>query len=242
MMNESSVPHPTPPQPHPHTHPTPWPGATAILEREALPRIVESGHMSQAAKLHNEIAELLEGEDLVAAAIENYEKAADMFTAENAMSSAHKCLAKVARLSVRLEPPNYDRTAAVFEQIGSECLGNNLLKFQAKNYFFDAMLAILAKGDVVAAELALGKFNDMDYTFPGSRESKLCGDLVQAYKDINVDAFVDAIYNYDQISKLEPGRTNLLLRVKTAMGGGAGGAGDGAAAGGGGSGDLTSMM
>lgn len=201
--------------------------------------------MSQAAKLHNEIAELLEGEDIIPAAIENYEKAADMFSAESGMSSAHKCLAKVARLSVRLEPPNYDRAAVVLEQIGGECLGNNLLKFQAKGYFFDAMLVILAKGDVVAAELALNKFNDMDYTFPGSRESKLCGDLVQAYKDVNVDAFVDAIYNYDQISKLEPWRTNLLLRVKNTMGGGAGGAGGGAAGGGssgGAGGDLTGMM
>lgn len=37
-------------------------GATEILEREAMPRIVESGRLSQAAKLHQELAETLESE------------------------------------------------------------------------------------------------------------------------------------------------------------------------------------
>jgi alpha-soluble NSF attachment protein len=109
---------------------------------------------------------------------------------------------------LQADPPDLSEAASIFESIGSECLSNNLLKFQSKSHFFDAILCILAKGDVVAADISLNKYKDMDYTFPGCRECKLCEDIVQAYKDMNVDAFTDAVYNYDQISKLDPWRTS----------------------------------
>ncbi|RYG50072.1 hypothetical protein EON67_05930 [archaeon] len=41
----------------------------------------------------------------------------------------------------------------------------------------------------------------------GSRECKLAEDIVQAVKDMNADAFTDAVYNFDQISKLDNWRT-----------------------------------
>ena len=59
----------------------------------------------------------------------------------------------------------------------------------------------------------------------GSREGKLAADLCAAVKDGNGDAFGDAIYNYDQISKLDPWKTNVLLKIKQALAGGAGGEG-----------------
>ena len=49
----------------------------------------------------------------------------------------------------------------------------------------------------------------------GSRECKLLDDICEATKDGNVDAFTDAIYSYDQISKLDPVRTSLLLKIKS---------------------------
>jgi alpha-soluble NSF attachment protein len=42
-------------------------------------------------------------------------------------------------------------------------------------------------------------------------------DVVTAYKDGNMDAFTDAVYNFDQISKLDPWRTTILLKIKTEM-------------------------
>ncbi len=38
---------------------------------------------------------------------------------------------------------------------------------------------MLATGDVVAADRDLNRYKDMDYTFPGTRECKLCEDVVQ---------------------------------------------------------------
>jgi alpha-soluble NSF attachment protein len=202
--------------------------ATEVMEHEALARLVDAGRMSQAAKLYNELAELLEAEGMADVAIANYEKASDLFVAENATSSSHKALIRVAHLCATLEPAELDKAADTFAKVAGECLSNNLLKFQAKGYFFNAFLCILARTDVVAADAALERFKEMDYTFPGSRECKLCEDVLQSFKDANADAFTDAIYNYDQISKLDPWKTTLLLKIKTAITGG----GDGAGAGG----------
>ena len=207
------------------------------MEHEALARLVDAGRMSQAAKLYNELAELLEAEGMAAEAIANYEKASDLFVAENAVSSSHKALIRVAHLCATTEPPELDKSADTFAKVGGECLSNNLLKFQAKGYFFNAFLCILARTDVVAADGALNRFKEMDYTFPGSRECKLCEDILQSFKDANADAFTDAIYNYDQISKLDPWKTTLLLKIKTAITGG----GDGGAGGGGGEGGINIM-
>lgn len=247
--------------------------ATDLLENEALPRMVDAGRLSQAAKLHQEVAEMFEEEGNYAPAIDNFQKAADLFNADNSASTASKCISKVAHLaaqvrptasildpscvrrrllaaaliasltvllfvtyrSLQLDPPDYALSAEMFEKCGADSLSSNLLKFSAKGYFTNAVLAQLARDDVVTAELALGKYKDMDYTFPGSRECKLLDDLVQAVKDGNVEAFTDAIYNYDQISKLDPWKTSLLLKVKNNMSKGMGGASGGA----GGEPDLT---
>jgi alpha-soluble NSF attachment protein len=147
----------------------------------------------------------------------NYQKAADFFIAENAASTAAKCTGKIAYLAAKTDPPDYERAAQEFEKVGRESLASNLLKFGAKGNFFNATICTLARGDIVAADGSLNRFKEMDYTFGGSRECKLLEDVVTAYKDGNMDAFTDAVYNFDQISKLDPWRTTILLKIKTEM-------------------------
>lgn len=142
--------------------------ATEVLETEALPRMVDAGRLSQAAKLHQEVAEMMEEEGQYDGAMDNYQKAADLFNAENAGSTASKCLAKIGHLAAQLDPPDFDRASIMFAQVGSDCLASNLLKFSAKGYFFNAVICTLARGDIVAAESQLNKFKEQDYTFGGA--------------------------------------------------------------------------
>lgn len=142
--------------------------ATAMLETEALPRMVDAGRLSQAAKLHQEVAEMCEGEGQVADAMEHFQKAADLFAAENAASTASKCLSRVAHLAAQLDPPDFEKAADVFAQVGGDCLNSNLLKFSAKGYFLQAVLCTLARGDIVAADSQLERFKEQDYTFEGA--------------------------------------------------------------------------
>jgi alpha-soluble NSF attachment protein len=183
---------------------------TEVLETEALPRIVDAGRLSQAAKLHNEVAEMMESEGAYEEAIRHFTEAADLFVAENASSTALKCVTRVAHLSAQLDPPDYARAAEMFERVGTESLSSNLLKFGAKSAFFNAVICTLARGDVVSGERDLERFKELDYTFPGCREAKLLEDVVAAWKDMNSDAFTDAVFNYDSISKLDPWRTTCV--------------------------------
>jgi hypothetical protein len=152
---------------------------TEVLETEALPRIVDAGKLSQAAKLHNEVAEMMESEGAMEEAISHFQQAADLFIAENAASTALKCSTRIAHLSAQMDPPDLARAAEVFEHVGTESLSSNLLKFGAKSAFFNAVLCTLARGDVVAGERDLERFKELDYTFPGCRECKLLEDVVQ---------------------------------------------------------------
>lgn len=187
---------------------------TEILETHALPRIIDSGRLSQAAKLHQEVGKMFEDEGQYDQAVHHYQSAADYFNAENSPSSAQKCLAQVGHLAAQLDPPDYGKASATFEQVGQDCLSSNLLKFSAKGYFFNAVICTLARGDVVAADMQLSKFREQDYTFEGCREHKLLTDVIQAFQDGNDEAFTDSIYNFDQISKLDPWRTTILLKIK----------------------------
>ena len=129
--------------------------------------MVDAGRLSQAAKLHQEVAEMFEDEGNYENAMINYQKSADFFNAENAASTAAKCLGKIAILAAQTDPPDYEKSAAMFEQVGSDNLSSNLLKFSAKGNFFNAVICTLARGDIVAAENSLNKYKDMDYTFGG---------------------------------------------------------------------------
>lgn len=175
-----------------------------------MPRLVDAGRMGQAAKLYNEIADLLEAEGLTEQAIVNFEKAADMFSAENTATAAQKCMIKIGHLCASKDAPEFARAAEIFTRVATESMSNPLLKFQARGLLFEAFLCTLAQADVVAADAALSRSKDIDYTFPGSRECKLCEDILQAFKDMNGDAFTDAVFNYDQISKLDPWKTKCV--------------------------------
>jgi tetratricopeptide (TPR) repeat protein len=194
--------------------------ATELLETEALPRMVDAGRLSQAAKLHQEVAEMFEDEGQLDEAMNNYQKAADFFNAENAASTASKCLGKIALLAAQVrereerrmgrgagrqrrprrrrpptlsirspprtaastsplvpphwqtDPPDFERAAGMFEQVGSDNLASNLLKFSAKSNFFNAVICTLARGDIVAADTSLNKYKDMDYTFGGATRTR----------------------------------------------------------------------
>jgi alpha-soluble NSF attachment protein len=111
---------------------------------------------------------MFEGENQYEEAILNFEKAADFYSAENAASATSKCLIKVAFLSAQLETPDFEKAAETFEKVGRESLNSNLLKFNAKGHFFNALLCILAQGDSVAAEQKLGLYKELDYTFEGA--------------------------------------------------------------------------
>lgn len=68
--------------------------------------------------------------------------------------------------------------------------------------------------DLVAAKKALERYPEMSVQFGGSREHKFLTQITNAVETYDVEAFTNAVVEFDQISKLDPWMTSLLLKVK----------------------------
>lgn len=192
--------------------------------RSAVSLLCDAGRLSQAAKLSKEIGDIFENEingdqsENVTLAIESYEQAAELFSMEDSKSQASQCLAKVAELcSAALDPPELLRAAQIYDDMGCQCLDSNLLKYNAKGYFLQCVLCHLANGDAIASSQSLQKFSSLDFTFSDSREGKFAAQLVDCVDNFDTDGFATACFEYDRISKLDPWKTSILVKVKRSM-------------------------
>ncbi|XP_006627524.2 alpha-soluble NSF attachment protein [Lepisosteus oculatus] len=178
----------------------------------AIEIYTDMGRFTIAAKHHMSIAEIYETELVdIDKAIAHYEQAADYYKGEESNSSANKCLLKVATYAAQLE--QYQKAIEIYEQVGTHAMDSTLLKYSAKDHFFKAALCHFCL-DMLNAKLALQKYEEMFPAFSDSRECKLVKKLLDAHEDNNVDAYTDAVKEYDSISRLDQWVTTMLLRIK----------------------------
>jgi len=189
---------------------------------EAIMILTDAGRVMTAAKLSKECAELYESEQIdleekssIVLAIETYEQAAELFLAEDAKAMQSQCLAKVAELcSAALNPPDLMRAQQVYDDLGRRCLDSNLLKFNAKGYFLQALMCSLANNDSIAASQSMQRYESLDYTFGDSREGKFAKALITSVEGFDEEGFATACFEYDRVSKLDPWKTSILVKVK----------------------------
>lgn len=96
-------------------------------------------------------------------------------------------------------------------------LTSPLTKYSVKDYFLRATLCAIATGDLVTARKLLDSFDQKDVTFPSTREAKFARELVDACEEGDVERYTAAVFQYDQVSKLDNWKTNILLKVKRAL-------------------------
>ncbi|XP_012682189.1 N-ethylmaleimide-sensitive factor attachment protein, beta b [Clupea harengus] len=178
----------------------------------AIDIYTDMGRFTIAAKHHITVAEVYESELVdIEKAIAHYEQAADYYKGEESISSANKCLLKVAAYSAQLE--QYAKSIEIYEQVGSNTMDNPLLKYCAKEYFFKASLCHFIV-DELNAKLAVEKYEEMFPAFSDSRECKLVKKLLDAHEEQNSEAFTEAVKEFDTISRLDQWLTTMLLRIK----------------------------
>lgn len=193
--------------------------------KQAVSLYTDNARITQAAKISKEVAELYEVEEIdedgkshIVLAIESYEQASELFGMEDSKSSASQCLAKIAELcSAALDPPDFLRASSIYDDLGRRCLDSNLLKFNAKGYFLQAIFCHLASGDAVGGRQALDRYQNVDYTFGDSREGKFANALIESVEGYDVEGFSTACFEYDRISKLNPWQTSILVKVKRSI-------------------------
>lgn len=176
--------------------------------------------------MSRDCAELFESDEIAvenatAMAIEMYEQAADLFQMEDSKGQSSNCKAKVAELSsAALDPPDLLKAGQIYDELGRNCLDSNLLKFNAKGYFLQSILCQLANSDAIGAEQALQRYEGIDYTFSESREGKFARTLVECVEGMDAEGFAQACFEFDRVSKLDPWKTSMLVKVKRGIQGG----------------------
>lgn len=182
---------------------------------KAIEVYTDLGRFTLAAKLHENIGEMYEGETNSEAAVQHYEQAGEYFNGEENNSSAIRCLLKVAHLSALLK--NYSKAISVYQEVTRRCIESTLLKYSAKEYIFRELLCQMCV-DVTEAGKALERYERTCPIFQDSREDRLMRKLIECAEEGDEDGFADTITCYDQLSRLEQWFTTMLWRIKQEIG------------------------
>lgn len=183
--------------------------------QQAVDLFTDIGRLTMAARHCKDIAEIYEKEENSEQAMTWFEKAADFYQSDNSTTSVNQMKLKVAEYAAL--NADYSKAAEIYETVGRESLRSNLLKYSVKNYLLSAGLCQFCKGDIIAVQNALEKYQDMDPSFADTREFKLLSSLAQATEEGDAEEFTEAIKEFDSITRLDSWKTTLLLRAKNAI-------------------------
>lgn len=177
--------------------------------------LTQNGQFRRAANFQMDLAELYEQIDDVANALESYEKAGDYFSTDHAPSLSNKAYLKCADLNALLG--NYLKAREHYDTVIKNSLGNQLTKWNLKDYFLKNILCTLCADDIVEAQKRSEGYAEEEPSWPSTREYNLVQDIFGAIENGDVQSFSDKVYEYDQFSKLDKLKTQLLLKIKNSV-------------------------
>lgn len=187
---------------------------------EALSQAIEifltqNGQFRRAANFTMDLAELYESNDEPEKAVESYEQAGDYFSTDHAEALSSKAYLKCADLSAL--HGKYQKAIELYNIVIKNLLGNNLAKWNLKEYFLKSVLCSLCLDDVIEAEKRMHEFASEEPSWPSTREYKLVENILNAIQEGDVQAYSDRVYEFDQFSKLDKLKTQLLLKIKNSV-------------------------
>jgi alpha-soluble NSF attachment protein len=148
--------------------------------------------------------------------------------------TANSCFKDAADLHADLE--EYPQAITRYEQVANYSLASSLTKYSVKEYWLRAGLCALALGvsflnlesmilsnslsrrqDPVTAKRNTTKYSTQDATFSSTREAKFLLALIEAVEAGDSEAFTGAVVGFDQVTKLDNWKTNILLKIKRSI-------------------------
>jgi len=180
---------------------------------QTIIHLTQSGRFRQAADREKEIGQiyLQESNDL-RKACESYVRAGDWYAQEDANATANACYKDAADLHAELG--EYLPAIARYEQVADHSLTSALTKYSVKEYWLRAGLCALALKDIVTARRNMQRYIGQDPSFASTREAKFINVLIDAVDSGDVDTFTGAVYDFDQVVKLDNWKTDILLKIK----------------------------
>ncbi|KAG9126964.1 vesicular-fusion protein S17 [Ceratobasidium sp. 392] len=190
-----------------------FPDLAANALTSTISLLTKAGRFRQAADREKEIGQiyLQDAQDL-SKACESFERAGEWYAQEDAMATANACFKDAADLHAELG--HYSHAIARYEQVADHSLTSALTKYSVKEYWLRAGLCALAMQDTVTARRNLSKYGQQDVTYPSTREAKFINSLIEAVDASDKEAFTQAVFEYDQVTKLDNWKTTMLLNIK----------------------------
>lgn len=177
--------------------------------------LTQNGQFRRAANFTLDLGELYEQTDDVANAIKSYEQAGDYFETDHADALSTKAYLKCADLSSL--SGDYKRAVELYDNIIKKSVGNSLSKWSLKDYFLKSILCTLCLDDVIEAQKKLEFYCQEEPSFPSTREYKLIENIFEAIEQGDNQLYSDKVFEFDQFSKLDKLKTQLLLKIKNSV-------------------------
>lgn len=112
---------------------------------------------------------------------------------------------------------DYKKAIKLYDNIIKNLLGNSLSRWSLKDYFFKVVLCVLCMDDVIEANKRTDQFLQDDPSWAQSREYKLLQGILESIDLGDIEGFSDKVFDYDQFSKLDKLKTQLLLKIKNSV-------------------------
>lgn len=177
--------------------------------------LTQNGQFRRAANFTMDLGELYESITDLPNAIKSYEQAGDYFVTDHAEALSNKAYLKCADLSALSN--DYSKAIELYDNIIKKSVGNSLSKWNLKDYFLKSILCILCLGDSIEARKKLDSFANEEPSFEATREFKLINDILEAIDQGDNQMFTDKVFEFDQFSKLDKLKTQLLLKIKNSV-------------------------
>jgi alpha-soluble NSF attachment protein len=180
---------------------------------QTINHLTKGGRFRQAADREKEIGQIyLQETNDLKKACESFERAGEWYSQEDANATANACFKDAADLHAELE--EYSQAIQRYEQVANHSLTSPLTKYSVKDYWLRSGLCAIAMGDIVTAKRNLQKYNTQDVTFASTREAKFITAILEAVEHGDLENFQVFVFEFDQVSKLDNWKTNILLKIK----------------------------
>lgn len=177
---------------------------------KAVEKFIDSSNIIMVARCYHKQADLCYSMYCNQMAAERYQKAADIYLTENSPFHAIKCYTASARVFSEIH--FYENAVNVFESV-LKLLDNSSMITTIKETILSLCLCHLCRGDPVSCSKAM----ELDPCFDVSREGIMAKRLLETYQRKDVDEFAQSVFDYDQLSKLDRWKIQLLLRIRRSM-------------------------
>ena len=84
-------------------------------------------------------------------------------------------------------------------------------------FVLDTIRVLNLVQDTVTAKRNMQKYGMQDAGFSSTREAKFVNALIEAFEAGDQEAFTGAVFEFDQVTKLDNWKTNILLKIKRSI-------------------------